>query len=46
MLQLEFDDTLFFAAGFHVPPFGLDRRFDRHRFDGAQKLSGHRGVDA
>jgi hypothetical protein len=45
LLQLQFDDALLFVAGFHVPPLGLGRRFDRHRRHGPQKLAGDRGVD-
>ena len=40
-----FDDALLFTPSFHVPPFGLHRRFDRHRLNGTEKLSGDRGVD-
>ena len=45
LLQLEFHDALLFTPSFHVPPFGLHRRFDRHRLNGTEKLSGDRGVD-
>jgi hypothetical protein len=45
LLQLEFDDALLFTSTFHVPPFGLHRRLDRHRLDDAEKLSGDRCVD-
>ena len=45
LLQLELHNTLFFTSSFHVPPLGLHRRLDRHRLDGAEKLSGDRGVD-
>ena len=45
LLQLEFDDPLLFTSTFHVSPFGLQRRLDRQRLDGAEKLSGDRCVD-
>ena len=35
LLQLEFDDPLLFTSTFHVSPFGLHRRLDRQRLDGA-----------
>jgi hypothetical protein len=34
-----------FASRFHVPPFGLGRRLDRHRRHGSQKFAGDRGVN-
>ena len=47
LLQFQFEDVLLFTSGFHVPPLSLRRRrLDRHRLDGAQKLSDQRGVDA
>ncbi len=45
LLQLQFHDALLFVPSFHVPPFGLHRRLDRHRPHGAEKFSSDRGVD-
>ncbi len=35
-----------FGLALHVPPFGFQRRFDGHRLNRAEKLSGDRRVDA
>jgi len=35
-----------FALAFHVHPLGFQCSLDRHWLDGAEKLSGNRGVDA
>ena len=45
LLQLQFHDALLFTPSFHVPPFGLYRRLDRHRLHSAEKFSSNRGVD-
>jgi hypothetical protein len=45
LLQLQFHDALLFTPSFHVPPFGLYRRLDRHRLHRAEKFSSDRGVD-
>ena len=46
LLELELDDALLFGLAFHVPPFRLLRRLDRHRLDGADQLAGDRRIDA
>jgi hypothetical protein len=45
LLQLQLHNALLFTPSFHVPPFGLYRRFDRHRLHGAEKFSSDRGID-
>jgi len=45
LLQLQLHDALLFTPSFHVPPFGLYRRLDRHRLHRAEKFSSDRGVD-
>ena len=45
LLQLQFQDALLFTASFHVSPFGLFRRLDRHRLHGAEKFSTDGGID-
>ena len=46
LLQFELHDAPLISLDFHVPPFGLQRRFDRHGLDGAQELPSDRFIGA
>jgi len=45
-LKLQFKNAPLFSLPFHVPPFCGEGRFNRHWFNGADKLLANRLVDA
>jgi len=45
LLQIQLHDALLFTSAFHVHSLGFQSGFDRHRFNGAEKLSDNRSFD-